>query len=464
MSNSSLTPELSADTSADFDSSLSELTSKLLTLFVSQETQNCSININTDSNKNSAQSSDNLNILSNSFSNNSNNLNSFSIMTSRPQIEIKPLELVPEFDGSPCRLFRFISMASEVLNTYWDSTPANINCPQNMYIFNSIISKLRGRAEEVISISGSQTWEEVKDTLVTNFGDQRDENSLLADLISLRQKPNEDCVQFYYRIIATLNTLHNYISLHENNFNVRKSKLDTYNNQALRTLFVGLREPQQSMIRSLKPAKLSEALKYMIEDNNIRYMSRQNNYQKPVMPRPNTSHNMTKQNLQQPFNHYLRPTTSRMDPQINIPTHSQFPQGPVQIQPNQNIPPRRFPTNQQVFGKQPTNVWKPGQHKNYQQYKSTPMSTTTRNYVQNRQQNYRPTHFQSSGPPNFVSEELFNVYPDESGAENSIQETYHAEFNYDDNNHLYDENPEYDETVDDNIQNFHLNPNSETET
>lgn len=437
------------NTSAEFDQALIELTNQLLNFSLASVSQNIT------------NLSDNVASTSNLVNKESNLIN-ITKMTTRPKIEVKPLELVPEFDGSPCRLFRFISMATEVLNTYWDPTPDNANCPQNMYVFNSIISKLTGRAEEVISISGAQTWGDIKNTLITNFGDQRDENSLLSDLISLRQKPNEDCVQFYYRIIATLNTLHNYISLHECDINIRKSKLDTYNNQALRTLLVGLRDPQQSMIRSLQPDNLPEALKYMIEDNNIRYMSRQSNYQKP---KPN-SNNFQKSNFQQNSNHYVKQpfVPHNMGAQYNVPTNSQFPQGPIQIQQKQNFTPRKFPTNQQVFGKQ-TNVWKPNKNSNSQQYKPTPMSTTSHQVTQN-QRNFKPNYYQSNpGPSNNFSGELFNLDPDEHFTENSNQNNVTDENNYEYSNY-YTDNNEYSDSCDaenDSFQNFQADPNLETD-
>ena len=88
-------------------------------------------------------------------------------------------------------------MATKVLDSYWDSTPKNENSPPNMYILNSKISKLRGCTEEVIFISGVRTWTEIKSTIITNFGDRLEENSLLSDSIGLRQKLNEYCVLYY---------------------------------------------------------------------------------------------------------------------------------------------------------------------------------------------------------------------------------------------------------------------------
>ncbi|KAF5276735.1 hypothetical protein FQA39_LY18557 [Lamprigera yunnana] len=84
-----------------------------------------------------------------------------------------------------------------------------------------------------------------------------------------------------------------------------------------------------------------------------------------------------------------------------IPTNNQykqnfFPRGPINIQ-NRPIT-TRYPTNNEVFGKKIES-------------RPTPMSISTRN----TNANYRPNFprqqnvFQSNGPRNFKSEELFNI-------------------------------------------------------
>lgn len=307
-----------------------------------------------------------------------------------PNIEIRPLDLIPDFDGTPHKLYRFITLADETLTQYWDNE--NLESVRNRYIFNCIVSKLTGRAEEIISISGANTWPLIKTTLLNTFGDQRDENALLSDLIQLRQKPNEEPITYYYRIISTLNHLTNYINLYEKNAAVMQNKIVTYANQALRTLIVGLKEPIQSMIRSLKPTNLADALKYLTEDANIRYMSKQNNqYQntKPIFKTPVQNSNFYRQVL---------PVRSPFHQQYSFPSTSQFPRGPVNVQPR-NLPPHRYPTNSQVFGKnQNVNVWKSRPNTNNQTNTPTPMSVNTRNTTQN--QNFR-TNLQPTFQPNF---------------------------------------------------------------
>ncbi|KAF5292690.1 hypothetical protein FQA39_LY13902 [Lamprigera yunnana] len=117
-----------------------------------------------------------------------------------------------------------------------------------------------------------------------------------------------------------------------------------------------------------------------------------NNYQKPLQfkPHQNNSPNFNPQNASRQFNY---------NPQIS--TNNQHKQnfslrGPINIQ-NRPIT-TRYPTNNEVFGKKIES-------------KPTPMSISTRN----TNANYRPNFprqqnvFQSNGPRNFKSEELFNI-------------------------------------------------------
>lgn len=374
-----------------------------------------------------------------------------SVMTTPPTLptfDIRLLQIVPEFDGNPCRLYRYISTSSDLLNDYWNT--AIPNCVQNKLLLNGIFSKLTGPAEEIFSLSGSNDWNTIKNLLITHFGDQRNESSLLSDLGSLRQQHNENSLQFYARIVSTLNLLHNYINLHETLAEVKTSKKSLYDSHALHTLLVGLREPQSSMVRSMKPKDLAEAQKYIIEDNNIRYLQKSMNTNVPKLQIQKT--HMEPPIIQnQSFNRFQFSPNIPKQPQFVQPNFNkpQFPRGPIQIQPRTNLPPQRFPTNSQVFGK-PSNVWKPS-HNAQPRPRPTPMSTvTTQNFTRNSnypQQNRNYFQRNSNGNRNFTFEELtnveheqtdeiydFNVPTDQDYEENNTldpQEEYTYEYDHD---------------------------------
>lgn len=338
-----------------------------------------------------------------------------------PIFDVKNLCIVPIFDGNPNNLYEFLNVSTTLLTHYFDVTPANIGCIQNKLLLHGILSKLTGRAKEVISVYGCSDWESIKNTLIQHFGDQRDENALTRDLVNLRQNPNEAPLQFYEKCMGILNTICNYIDLHNDQTDVISSKKDFFRQQTLTTFLAGLKEPLGSTIRAMRPTSLATAMQYIQEENNIRYLQKIHNAQIPaVIKKPIP--------IQRYPSHQITPPQFQRFPmwQTYQPPQS-FPRGPVNLPPRTNLPPQRFFTNQQVFGKQ-QNAWAPKNHPGpSHQPKPTPMSISTRNTVpanQYRNQNhFKPNPHQK---PTFTSEELFNL---EQYEQNYI-DPYQNNYNY----------------------------------
>lgn len=363
---------------------------------------------------NPSNTSQNLNISNNST--NSNNLN-----MPVPALDIKNLSIIPNFDGNPNKLYRFISASESILTHYFDKT--NLANFQNVLLMNGILNKLEGRAEEVIAINGADSWDDIKNTLLQNFGDQRDENCLNQDLVNLRQKPNETPHQFHKRVLHLLNTICNYIDLRCAE-GERHSKRDFFTKQALKTFVAGLKEPLGPMIRAMRPTSLAQAIQFITEEENIKYYQRSNQFN-PVFKKPV----MQNRPIPQPqIRHFPQPSTSFAHPS----TSSQFPRGPINIQSHTTPPVQKFPTNAQTFGK-PQNVWKP--NPKAPQPKPVPMSMSTRNTTPQFKSQYRNNYFQgNSQKPNFASEELFNTefnepQPDYT-VEYSLNEQQEPDYSY----------------------------------
>lgn len=295
----------------------------------------------------------------------------------KPQFDVKMLTILPNFDGNPNDLHDFINVSTTLLNHYFDFTPANVDCIQNKIIIHGITSKLSGRAKEVISIHGCKSWDTIKNTLIQNFGDQRDENALTRDLVNLRQAPNESPISFYERCTGLLNTICNYIDLHNNVENIRNNKKDFFRRQTLTTFLAGLREPLGSTIRAMRPTTLALAMMYIQEENNIRYLQRSNTPQIPIprkpQPQPRMQYHLPPPNYTPRNQNYyqIQPQPSQAPPQPKFPT------GPIPVMPRSNNQPQKYFTNQQVFGK-PQNVWTPKNTPTVLLPKPTPMSTTSR--------------------------------------------------------------------------------------
>lgn len=66
--------------------------------------------------------------------------------------QFKPefLNCVPNFDGNPNDLYRYLSVCESLINTFYNN--ANLADFQNVYLLNSLISKLSGNAKLVVNI------------------------------------------------------------------------------------------------------------------------------------------------------------------------------------------------------------------------------------------------------------------------------------------------------------------------
>ncbi|KAJ8961595.1 hypothetical protein NQ317_003911 [Molorchus minor] len=296
-----------------------------------------------------------------------------------PTFDIQNLFIIAQFDGNPSELNNFLKVSQTFLNIYWNREDET--CVQNLLLFEGIKSRLTGRAKEIISVYGVNTWTEIKAVLIQNFGDQRNENSLTRDLVNLRQN-NESPQQFYERFVTIL------ISIMKPRKLV-KAKKNFFRQQALVTFLAGLKEPLGSTIRAMRPDSLATAIQYIVEENNIRYLQR---------PQFNNESLKRPMSTQKPQQHNLISQHSNSFPRFNN-VHTQnfnqtprFPSAPFSpvgnnFQLRTNNQPPRFLTNQQVFGT-PKNVWKPGQYKQTQP-KPTPMSISTR-FTANRPQQSQP--------------------------------------------------------------------------
>lgn len=342
------------------------------------------------------------------------------------------IDTIPSFNGDPHVLEVFIDHCSYLINTYTNRQVADD--PINQFLIRAVIGKLNGRALMLVGARPEvRTWDNIKELLRKSFGDQRNIDCLVQDLVIMKEYKNESPHAFGERIqkarslvatkLASLNLPQNEMIL----------KLNHYDELALKTFIRGLSGRMQDMIRLRQPNSLEQAISYSIEEENFLYAQRQpnqltnNNFQKH-MPTPppkfNQSHNMTPrpQHFQNFQPHYAQNQQRYFTPQNHYYTNpnsqnSRFPTGPISMKFRQNMQPQRFLTNRQVFGP-PKNVFKPTGQVPLE--KPTPMSTTSRIPSIQRPvfpQNFNngPNQFQNQPPQrNWISRELFNIEPENS--------------------------------------------------
>lgn len=123
----------------------------------------------------------------------SNNPNNFidSNLLDFNMAQFKPeyLNCVPEFDGNPNDLNRYLSVCQSFIDAFY--VTAQQNSFQNIYLLNSIIGKLTGNAKLVLGTQNVTTWDQLKTILSRHFADQRDEACLNRDLVMLRQQHSD---------------------------------------------------------------------------------------------------------------------------------------------------------------------------------------------------------------------------------------------------------------------------------
>lgn len=203
------------------------------------------------------------------------------------------LTVIPDYDGNANQLHRFITTCETVLTQYFDvAQPNNFN---NQVLLHSILNKMKGKAEEVVTINGVSSWNEIKQVLIKNFADQRDENCLNRDLINMRQE-NETAQEFYNRCMHMLSTIINYVNLHEQDENKKICKRDFFSTQTLKAFLSGLKDPLGVTIRTMRPEDMPTALQYIKEEENIHYLQKrqgpQNNFQRPLDLNKFAPHNL----------------------------------------------------------------------------------------------------------------------------------------------------------------------------
>lgn len=225
------------------------------------------------------------------------------------------LLIIPKYDGNPNQLNRFILTCESILSQYYNTV--DTESFSNTLLLHSILNRLEGKAEEIVNINGVSSWEHMKQVLLKNFGDQRDENCLTRDLVNMKQE-NESPQEFYNRCMNILNTIINYISLHESDQEIIKCKRMFFHSQTLKTFLAGLKEPLGATIRAMRPTDMPTALNFIKEEENIRY-SQKSNFVKPLfsLNKPYNSGNSNSLpfgNINKPLQHFKPMNVQKFNP------------------------------------------------------------------------------------------------------------------------------------------------------
>ena len=347
---------------------------------------------------------------------------------------------IPSFDGNPKVLNRFVTACENFIRAF--QNVQNPNDPINLAIFDTIVSKLRDRAGELI---GSRTeltsWQQIKDALTLTFSDQRSIDCLIQDLINLKRFKTETPMQFGMRIQDARSLLFAKLNASIINAQEKQIKINHYEEFALKTFINGLPYFMQLPVRLKNPNSLEQALAFVVEEENFVYFntgSNQNLKQQNYKPQPRSSQNYQNQNhhLKSSPPNFAHPTyTSFNRPQIAFrnsaypPMFSSQPIFPIrpnfmpnqtnQFRPNMPFQPRPF----QNFVSQKQNFFPP-RPVQQQPFGNNRMSSMTRNNKLSKPEPMDTTSRTSTikPKPKFTFEEL---YTQEVG---NVQGTENIEF------------------------------------
>lgn len=211
-------------------------------------------------------------------------------MAHEPDSIYKALRLVPDFDGNPNILTRFIRLCDQIVHKYMSNTPGSEL--SNLCLLNGILNKITGTASCTINSNGiPDSWVGIRTALINNFSDQRDETTLYNDL-SLATQGNRSPQDFYDHCQTLLSTIMTYVSLHENISTTIEAKRSLYKKVAMQAFVRGLKEPLGSRVRCMRPDTIEKALEYVQEEMNVIYLQQRDSSRvtqnfKVTMPSPN---------------------------------------------------------------------------------------------------------------------------------------------------------------------------------
>lgn len=235
-----------------------------------------------------------------------------------PQVNIGLLRFqadnIPFFDGNPKQLHRFINACENFIRAFQNAN--NPDDPINICLFDTVLSKLRDRAADLI---GSRTelnsWNLIKDALNLTFSDQRSIDCLIQDLIAIKPNKIETPLQFGMRIQDSRSLLFSKLNCTLQDPTEKLIKIQHYDDFALKTFINGLPYNMQLVVRLRKPENLEEALAFVKEEENFIYFKtgHNSNLQNSIYtPQPrinNVTNNLQRLNIPN-----IRPPTSYPNP------------------------------------------------------------------------------------------------------------------------------------------------------
>lgn len=328
------------------------------------------------------------------------------------------IKIMKPFDGAPRTLNRFIRNADRIIAT----------AQGNADLLTDLIrTKITDKANEIlISVGDPNDWELIKTHLLTQFSDRRTVETILYKLNTISQGSKN--LETYFAEISDLQTaLLNSIDPGKPE-EFRAGQTEVYLSIVLKSFIAGLDLKLGYIVRANKPENIKDAYDVCLNEMSML----QSNLDRNRLTQRQTHHQHTPQHTQQSKPLHFQ-NSFRTQPVHNSPMYKPTFQPPQINRPNPFNHSNHFrplQTNRPFFG--PTQTQQPFVNKpaftpnqSYQPkpfYNPTPMDTSSGNTKQVLH-NKPNIQFKPTGPPNFVSKELFNV-----GQEHNYDQEYYEEY------------------------------------
>lgn len=162
------------------------------------------------------------------------------------------LKIIPTFDGTASQLHRFLNCC-EVVHK-------KLTSDDDKSLFLSIVqTKLTDKAYEVIKYTEYENYSDLKSELQKQFLEKRTLELIQNELVTIKQKPREEDLDFANRVERLLADLNSACS-NTNNSQLPDPIKELNNRTALRAYQEGLRQPLKLFIKACRFTTLKEAI------------------------------------------------------------------------------------------------------------------------------------------------------------------------------------------------------------
>lgn len=168
------------------------------------------------------------------------------------------LRLIPEFNGDKNQLHHFINACETVLVLIAEENKTNF--------FKILKLKLKDKAYDIVKYDNIKNFAELKVKLMTQFLETRTLEVIQVELVTIKQKYNENESDYANRVERLLSDLNTACIPMETAEDISKPIRELNSRTALRAFQEGLREPLKLLVKASRYGTLKQAVEAAITE------------------------------------------------------------------------------------------------------------------------------------------------------------------------------------------------------